>query len=79
MCYFVYIQWWEFSHVGTTKYLFADKGDLMVGERRDSGKWEAERITGAMSYVGKKWWNLGLALDGSIGKIEHIEQKQVGN
>lgn len=34
MYYFGFIHWRHFSHVTSTKYLFADKGDLIVrGEK----------------------------------------------
>lgn len=35
MYYFGFIHWRPFSHVTSTKYLFADKGDLIVrGEEK---------------------------------------------
>lgn len=80
--------------MASTKYLFADAEDLIAKNKQTKNpqqtnkqtqnpdKWETEGIAGAMSYVGKNWWSLvkmELTLDGSVvGKIEHIEQKQVG-
>lgn len=51
----VHTHWWELIHVSSTKSVHADGEDL-VSTKTDT--WKTEGITGAMSCVFKREWDL---------------------